>query len=175
MMKSKYIIYLSIIFWLISLGACKNGVPTSPDLSDTPGTPTTLQVGDTAADFTANDQNNNDVSLYDYSGNVILFNFSADWCGPCNDEAPHLETFYNEYKSRGFHIITLLISGNPSAWALLHNLSYSVLDDNNETIWDDYGEGAVPLNIIVDRNFVIRYKKAGFYESEIRAIIEQYL
>ena len=175
MMKSKYIIYLSIIFWLISSGACKKGVPTSPDLSDTPGTPTTLQVNDTAADFTAKDQNNNDVSLYDYSGNVILFNFSADWCGPCNDEAPHLETLYNEYKSRGFHIITLLISGNPNAWALLHNLSYPVLNDNNETIWDDYGEGAVPLNVIVDRNFVIRYKKAGFNESEIRVIIEQYL
>ncbi len=174
-MNTKHIIFLVIICCLISLGACKKDVPTSPDLSDTPGTPTTLQVGDTASDFTAKDQSNNYVSLYDYSGNVILFNFSADWCGPCNDEAPHLETLYNEYKSRGFHVITLLISGHPNAWALIHNLGFPVLDDNNETIWDDYGEGAVPLNIIVDRNFVIRYKKAGFYENEIRAIIEQYL
>ena len=175
MMKSKYIIYLSIIFWLISLGACKKGVPTSPDLSDTPGTPTTLQVGDTAADFTAKDQNNQDVSLYDYLGKVILFDFSADWCGPCRDEAPHLEVFYNEYESRGFQVITLLTSGSPSDWAQTYNLTFPVLDDNNQTIWDIYGEGYVPLNIIVDRNCVIRYKKAGFNEDEIRAIIEQYL
>jgi len=174
-MNTKHIIFLVIICCLISSGACKKDVPTSPDLSDIPGRPTTLQVGDTAPDFTAKDQNNNYVSLYDYSGNVILFNFSADWCGPCNDEAPHLETLYNEYKSRGFHIITLLISGNPNAWALIHNLGFPVLNDNNETIWDDYGEDAVPLNIIVDHNFVIRYKKAAFYENEIRAIIEQYL
>ena len=177
-MKAKYVIYLSIIFCLISSGACKKGVPTSPDIPTTPTppqTPATLQVGDAAPDFTAKDQNNNDVSLYDYSGSVILFNFSADWCGPCNDEAPHLETLYNEYKSRGFQVITLLISGNPNDWALLHNLSYPVLNDNNEIIWDDYGEGYIPLNIIVDRNFVIRYKQAGFNESEIRAIIEQYL
>ncbi len=174
-MKAKYTIFLVIICYLISLGGCKKGVPTSPETPSTPQTPTTLQVGDTVTNFTAQDQNNQDVSLYDYSGNVILFNFSADWCGPCNAEAPHLETLYDEYKSRGFQVITLLISGNPNAWALLHNLSYPVLNDNDETIWADYGEGAVPLNIIVDRTNVIRYKRAGFYESEIRAIIEQYL
>jgi peroxiredoxin len=178
-MIAKHIIYLSIIFGLISWGACKKGVPTSPDIPTAPQTPATPQVGDTvgdtATDFTAKDQNNQDVSLYDYFGKVILFDFSADWCGPCRDEAPPLEELYNEYKDRGFQVITLLISGSPSDWAQTYNLTFPVLDDNNETIWDIYGEGYVPLNIIVDRNFVIRYKEAGFDENEIRAIIEQYL
>ena len=177
-MKAKYVIYLSIIFCLISSGACKKGVPTSPEIPTTPTppqTPATLQVGDTAADFTAKDQNNEDVSLYDYSSKVILFNFSADWCGPCQAEAPHLETIYNEYKDRGFQVITLLISGDPSTWAQTYNLTFPVLDDNNQTIWDAYGEGYIPLNIVVDRNFVIRYKQSGFDENAIRAIIEQYL
>jgi peroxiredoxin len=177
-MKTKYIIYLLIIFWLISLGACKKGVPTSADIPTnptTPQTPSTLQVGDTAADFTAKDQNNQDVSLYDHSGKVILFDFSADWCGPCRDEMPHLEELYNEYKERGFQVITLLISGDPSTWAQTYNLTFPVLDDNNESIWDAYGEGYVPLNIVVDRNYVIGYKVAGFDETAIRAIIEQYL
>ncbi|NIO49718.1 MAG: redoxin domain-containing protein [Candidatus Aminicenantes bacterium] len=177
-MKARYIISFLIIFCFISSGGCKKGVPTSPDIPETPTPPPTSatpQVGDTAPDFTAKDQNNQDVSLYDYFGSVILFNFSADWCGPCNSEAPHLETLYNDYKSRGFQVITLLLSGSPNDWALLHNLSFPVLDDNNETIWDIYGEGYVPLNIIVDRNCVIRYKQAGFDENAIRAIIEQYL
>jgi len=177
-MKAKYIISFLIIFCLISWGACKKGVPTSPEIPTTPTTPETPtkpQVGDTATDFTAKDQNNQDVSLSDYSGSVILFNFSADWCGPCRDEAPHLETLYNEYKDRGFQVITLLTSGSPSSWAQTYNLSFPVVNDNNKTIWDIYGEGYIPLNIIVDRNFVIRYKEAGFNETDIRAIIEQYL
>jgi peroxiredoxin len=133
------------------------------------------KVGELAVDFTAKDQNNNDISLSDYSGKVVLFDFSADWCGPCRDEAKHLEALYNEYKDRGFQVITLLISGSPSAWANEYNLTFPVLNDNDETIWDVYGEGYVPLNIVVDRDRIIRYKKAGYNETEIRAIIEDYL
>lgn len=173
-MKTKHIASLMIILYLICSGACKEN-PYTPDLPTTPETPTKPQVNDNALDFTAKDQNNNDVSLFDYQGKVILFNFSADWCGPCRDEAPHLEVLYNEYKSRGFQVITLLISGSPSSWANQYSLTFPVLDDNNEAIWNIYGEGYIPLNIIVDRSCVIRYKKAGYNESEIRAIIEQYL
>lgn len=173
-MKTKHIASLMIILFLICSGACKEN-PSTPDLPTTPETPSKPQVNDSALDFTAKDQNNNDVSLSDYYGNVILFNFSADSCRPCRDEAPHLEVLYNEYKSRGFQVITLLISGSPSYWASQYGLTFPVLDDSRRTIWNLYGEGSIPLNIIVDRNRVIRYKKAGYYESEIRAIIEQYL
>lgn len=133
------------------------------------------KVGEFAVDFTAKDQNGNDVSLSDYSGKVVLFDFSADWCGPCRNEAPHLEALYNEYKDRGFQVITLLISGSPAAWANEYNLTFPVLNDHDETIWDIYGEGYIPLNIVVDRDRIIRYKKAGYDETEIRAIIEDWL
>ncbi len=173
-MKIKQILFFMVVLYLICLGACEKD-SSDQDLPTTPETPTTPQVGDNALDFTAKDQNNNDVSLSDYYGQVILINFSSDTCGPCRDEAPHLEVLYNEYKSRGFQVITLLIGGWPSSWASLWGLTFPVLDDNNRIIWNVYGEGYIPLNIIVDRNRVIRYKKAGYYESEIRAIIEQYL
>lgn len=173
-MKIKRIVSLMVVLYLVCLGACEKDSSTE-DLPTTPETPSKPQVNDSALDFTAKDQNDNDVSLSDYYGNVILFNFSADWCGPCRDEAPRLELLYNEYKSRGFQVLTLLISGSPSSWASQYGLTFPVLDDNRYAIWNLYGEGGIPLNIIVDRNRVIRYKKAGFYESEIRAIIEQYL
>jgi peroxiredoxin len=169
-MRAKYIISLIIIFYLFCSGACKKNLPTTPEIPQVG-----VEVGDTATNFTAQDQNNQNVSLSDHAGKVILFNFSADWCGPCQAEAPHLETLYNEYQSRGFQVITLLISGSPSTWAQTYNLTFPVLDDTNETIWGGYGEGYIPLNIVVDRNNVIRYKEAGYDESEIRAIIEQYL
>jgi peroxiredoxin len=174
MVKVKHIIYFSIISCLISLGACAPGGPVGPDLPDEPD-PYGLQVGDTAPDFTAKDQSNQDVSLYDYTGKVVLFEFSADWCGPCRNEAPYLETIYNDYKDRGFQVITILISGNTTEWAQEYNLTFPVLNDSSLTIYHQYSEGGVPLNIVVDRNFVIRYKGTGFHEDTIRTTIEMYL
>lgn len=152
---------------------CDKGSPTQPEPEPTPELGT--KVGNLAVDFTARDQNGNDVSLYDYSGKVILVDMSADWCGPCRNEASHLEALYYEYKQRGLRIITTLISGDPSEWAKEYGLSFPVLDDNSEAIWDQYGEGYVPLNILIDRAKVIRYKEAGYDEAAIKAVIERYL
>ncbi len=170
-MKAKHIIYFSIISCLISLGACSPGGPVGPDLPEDP-VPYGLQLGDTAPDFTAKDQSNQDVSLYDYDGKVILFEFSADWCGPCREEAPYLEVIYNEYKDRGLQVITLLVSGNTAEWAQEYNLTFPVLSDSSLSIYHQYTEGGVPINIVVDRNFVIRYKGNGFQEDMIRTAIE---
>ena len=37
------------------------------------------------------DDNNNQLSLEDYKGNLIILNFWATWCAPCKDEMPSLD------------------------------------------------------------------------------------
>jgi len=132
-------------------------------------------VGKIAADFTALDQNGQPVSLYDYFGKVVLIDFSADWCGPCQNEAQKAESLYQLHKSKGFEMLTIMIDGSPSTWAATYGLTFSVLDDNAWTLWAIFGEGSIPLNIVLDRNMTIRYKRAGYYESEISTAIKKYL
>jgi peroxiredoxin len=170
-MENRTIAIISAIIFLFSLDMCNKSSPTEPEAPVQSGT----KVGNKAVNFSAKDQNGNDVSLYDYSGKVILVNLSADWCGPCQREAEHLEDLLSEYKQGGFQIITALISGDPATWAETYELTFPVLDDNDETIWDRYGEGSVPLNMVLDRNNVIRYKAAGYDPAEIRRFIEKYL
>ena len=133
------------------------------------------KVGDIAADFSAKNQSEQDVTLYQHFGKVILIDFSADWCGPCRDEAGNLERLFQDNKNKGFQILTILISGSPAAWADQYKLNFSVLDDNSESLWSVYGEGYIPLNIVLDRNMTIRYKVAGYNESSIISTIKKYL
>jgi len=132
-------------------------------------------VGETAVDFSAKNQNGQNVSLYEYFGKVVLVNFSADWCAPCRDEAGHLEKLFQDYKDKGFQIITLLTSGSPAEWANEYKLTFPVLDDGSQRVWFIYGEGWLPLNIILDRKMTIRYKQADYFESAIIDTIEKYL
>ena len=41
-------------------------------------------------DLTFLDTNNNQISLKNYKGNLILLNFWATWCSPCKEEMPSL-------------------------------------------------------------------------------------
>ncbi len=89
-----------------------------------------------------------------------------------------LPQLYEEYKSRGLVIITLMISGSASNWATRYGLNFPVLDDTALRQWSVYGYGqspGAPLNVILDRNMTIRYKKGDYSEAEIVAEIKKYL
>ena len=42
-------------------------------------------------DLTFLDDQNNEINLNDYKGNLILLNFWATWCAPCKEEMPSLD------------------------------------------------------------------------------------
>ena len=57
-------------------------------------------VGDIVTDFTLEDVDGNDVSLYDYEDYVIFINYFGIFCSHCSAEVPYLENniwqYYNE-------------------------------------------------------------------------------
>ena len=41
--------------------------------------------------LTVLDDQNNQINLSDYKGNILLLNFWATWCAPCKEEMPSLD------------------------------------------------------------------------------------
>jgi thiol-disulfide isomerase/thioredoxin len=51
------------------------------------------------------DLNDQDVTLAQYKGKVVLVNFWATWCEPCQTEIPWMIEFQQKYSPRGFTIL----------------------------------------------------------------------
>jgi cytochrome c biogenesis protein CcmG/thiol:disulfide interchange protein DsbE len=60
-----------------------------------------VQVGETAPDFELTAFSGERFRLNELSGKVVVVNFWASWCIPCEDEAGYLESAWQTYRSRG--------------------------------------------------------------------------
>ncbi len=69
-----------------------------------------------APEFTLKDAAGKQVHLSDFKGKVVLLDFWATWCGPCNIEIPWFKEFERRYKDRGFEVLGVSMDGRPG-WA----------------------------------------------------------
>ena len=113
--------------------------------------PTGSQVGGITEDFELPDQYGDVVRLHDFCGRAVMLVGSAEWCGACRGEAPHLSDLYDQYKDRGLMIITLLGEDESGGTPGVENL---------ETWADQYGQ---TFPVVADAGYgvVTRYVSGG--------------
>lgn len=132
-------------------------------------------------DYTLFDTNNQEQSLYPFSGKVILVDFWASWCGPCRKLHPHLKEIYDLYHSKGFDIVSISLDDNKERWLkaieqdemIWTNLSD--LKGVRKGIAKEFAITGVPQSFLIDTNGIILAKVSGFDEKTLSAKLEEFL
>ncbi len=141
-------------------------------------------IGDFIKSFVENDQNGNIFSFDSLKGKVFLLNISAMWCGPCRSESSEIMELYNTYKERGFEVVQCIYQdeeGNATdqsdlqRWVKEFLLSFTVLNDPDGSLTGFFTFNFIPFNVIVGRDFVIRYRRSEFDKEAISKKIEELL
>ena len=94
-------------------------------------------------------------SLAAYRGKVVVLNFWASWCEPCQVEAPLLERAQSTLTRDGGTVlgVTYLDASPDSQKFVRHyHLTYPNLRDNNGAFAHSYGTDQLPESFVIDRD-----------------------
>jgi len=124
---------------------------------------TGIAAGDTIHDFTFVDQNGQDVQLYQFYGQVVQLVLMAQWCPPCQEEAPAIEAASVDLAESGVVIVEVMLENNegdyPTAedcgeWADAYGATHPIVADPADTFVDMLN-GGYPTLPVLDRDMTI--------------------
>lgn len=138
--------------------------------------PTLLANGTIAPDFTAYTPDGKPVKLSEYKGKVVVLDFWATWCGPCQRSMPHLETVYKQVKDKGVVVLAVCVWDEKEAykkWLVAKKGVYSF-----PTLFDPAGRGegniakakyqvsGIPTQYVIDKNGKIAASTIGYTDGQ---------
>lgn len=138
-------------------------------------------VGEIAPEFTLTTFDGEEIQTIDHSGQVIVVNFWASWCKPCEQEAADLETAWRYYQSRGdviFLGVDYVDTQTPAlAYLEKFDITYPNGPDLRTRISQDFRISGVPETYFIDRDGRLAYIKIGPFQTldQILGIIDPLL
>jgi peroxiredoxin len=134
-----------------------------------PISPYTIEtlIGNTAPDFTLNDQHGNSITLSTFRGRPVLLNFWAPWAPNSLHEVKNLIALRNQPEMSDLVILGITAARTHSATDLAKQLSanYPLLDDPELVVTKRrYDVFMVPITFLIDRDG--RVKKIFYGQQE---------
>jgi cytochrome c biogenesis protein CcmG/thiol:disulfide interchange protein DsbE len=136
-------------------------------------------TGEIAPDFELHTFDGGTVKLADLRGQVVVVNFWASWCVPCEEEAAALESTWQQYKDQGVVFLGVAWADTePGAKGFIDQfgVTYTNGQDLGTVIADRYRITGVPETFIVGPDGVLRKLFVGPTTADgLRAEIEPLL
>jgi peroxiredoxin len=135
-------------------------------------------IGKKARDFSLEDVNGKKYSPKDFKGKVVVFDFWAIWCGPCQLSLPFFQSMVDKYGSRGLEVVGLHVDDRRPPveeirdYLEARKVRYTNLMSTVE-VDDAYQVYEMPTTYLLDRDGRIRKAHVGFKPATAPGEIEQ--
>jgi thiol-disulfide isomerase/thioredoxin len=120
-------------------------------------------VGASAPEFELQTLTGSRLRLSDMKGKVVLLNFWATWCAPCQQEMPLLQSRASRYPA-DLVLLGIDFNENPSVvqdFVTNLNITFPILLDPGSKVQDLYRVRGYPTTLILDGQGIIRVVQIG--------------
>ena len=130
-----------------------------------------------------NDLNGQQHNLYDWHGKVIMLNFWATWCGPCQIEIPDFIDYQSRYADKGLQVIGVGLDEvrKLKNYVRTVGINYPILQADPEqqySLLNQWGNpfGVLPFTVIIARDGHLIFMQQGiFNKQDFEEIVEPLL
>jgi thiol-disulfide isomerase/thioredoxin len=105
-------------------------------------------------DFAAKTLAGSSASLGAQRGKVVLLNFWATWCPPCQAEMPAIEALWKKNKDKAFTVMGVSVGEAPGTvkdYIARKGYTYPVYLDQSGAIGSAFGARSIPTTYVVDK------------------------
>jgi thiol-disulfide isomerase/thioredoxin len=106
----------------------------------------------------------------DWKGRVVLVDFWATWCGPCNAEIPRVKELYKAYHAKGFEIVGVDCDSDDdavNAFIKEKEMPWTQLRDESQSeqqpwhpLATQWGVSGIPTMFLIDKKGMVRFVDA---------------
>lgn len=139
------------------------------------------EIGSRLPDFTVEDFHGHKISSSDLRGKIVLIDFWATWCQPCEKEMPGYQKLLDRYGARGFAVVGFKSSmmkdtEDPLKFANRIGVRYPLVVATGDLVRKFGGIEGLPTTLLYDRRGILRDKIVGFeYTNVIEAKLKRLL
>lgn len=117
-----------------------------------------------------------DVTLEDFRGKVVLIEFWGTWCGPCIRQLPEIRRLHDAYADQGLVVIGVHSTSeaeNAAKFVESNKLPWPIVLDDDDQTKTAYGVLSWPTCYVIDRRG--RLRMADIFDGDREAAIQALL
>lgn len=134
---------------------------------------TFVKVGETMPGFSLTTIDGETVVL-PMLGKVVLVNFFATWCGPCQMELPHIERIWSDFKQDDrFRLVVIgreETAETVREFRQKRGFTFPIAADPERSVYSLIATESIPRTLIVSAEGRVVYSNLGFYETDVEEI-----
>ncbi|OPL19143.1 MAG: hypothetical protein AVO35_12360 [Candidatus Aegiribacteria sp. MLS_C] len=132
-----------------------------------------LTVGTAAPEWTLPDRHGEEVSLSDLRGRIVVLDFWATWCGPCEAVMPAVQAVHESYPGDEVAVFGVNVweDGDPAAFMDEMGFTYGLLL-NGDHVAEDYLVSGIPTMYVIDPEGMVAFVEVGA-NPDIAALLDE--
>ena len=137
-----------------------------------------VKVGEMMPSFSIVSDNGTKINSAELKGKVVLINFFATWCPPCQKELASVQqTLWPKYKDNNKFVMLVIGREHSDKELATYNekkgFTFPLYPDKSRAIFGAFAKSLIPRSYLIGKDGKVMYAGKGYTDKEFAELLEK--